>query len=94
MKPHVTNLKHQKFCLLFENVFHKMKGMSLEDNAELTEKMAELRNSREALEDLYSDYQSKLKQLCNLLEEYEKARQSSRIQLRKMQLWLKFNYPE
>jgi hypothetical protein len=89
MKPHITNLQHQKFCILIEDVLQKLNQIPAAENIQLTEKIAELQNNRQSLEDLYSDYQVKLKQLRGLLGEYEKVQQLSRIHLRKMQLWLK-----
>ena len=90
MKPPITNLKHKQFCLLIETVLQNLKDRTSDENDEMSVKMAELETNKQGLEDLYSDYQLKLKQICELLEKYEKLHQSTRIQLRKMQLLLKF----
>lgn len=92
MKPHITNLEHQKFSLLMEDTIKKMEEIPNEEKTEVAEKITELKSNKQTLEEIYSTYQSKLKELRGLLDEYEKVQQLSRIHLRKMQLWLKFTY--
>lgn len=92
MKPHVTNLKHQQFCSLMENAIQKMEKIPDEEKIQIEEKITALINNKNALQEIYANYQFKLKELSNLLDEYEKTQQVSRIGLRKIQLWLKFAY--
>lgn len=92
MKLHVTNHKHQQFILLIDDTLHKIEEKkSVDDNRELTEKITELQNNKLALQELYSNYQFKLKELSTLLDEYTKTQQTTRINLRRIQLWLKFS---
>lgn len=92
MKPHITNLKHQKFCMLMEDIILKMEDIPKEEKIGVTDKITELKSNKQALETIYSSYQFKLKELSNLLDEYERVQQASRIYLRKTQLWMKFTY--
>lgn len=92
MKPHVTNLKHQKFSLLLEETIKKMEEIPKEDKSHVSEKITELQKNKHELNEIYVAYQIKLKELSTLLDEYDRVQQTSRIHLRKMQLWLKFTY--
>lgn len=92
MKPHITNLKHQQFALLMETTIKKIEELPIDDKIQVLEKLAELKSNRQTMEEIYSTYQLKIKELSLLLDEYDKAQQISRIHLRKMQLWLKFAY--
>lgn len=92
MKPHITNLKHRQFCNLIESTIQKAEKIPGEEKMQVEEKITELVNSKEALEVIYADYQFKLKELSNLLDEYERVQHASRIRLRKIQLWFKFSY--
>lgn len=92
MKPHITNLTHQNFCKLLEDIIQKMEDIPIEEKIQVTEKITELKSNKNALEEIYANYQFKLKELRNLLDEYERVQQTSRIHLRKMQLWMKFTY--
>ncbi len=75
-----------------EGTIQKMTEITNEEKNQVSEKITELKTNKQALEEIYANYQFKLKELCNLLDEYERVQQVSRIHLRKMQLWLKFNY--
>lgn len=92
MKPHITNLNHKMFSLLIEETIQRMEEIPADEKSQVLEKIAELKNNKQALEEIYSNYQFKLKELSHLLDEYERTKQISRINLRKLQLWLKFNY--
>ena len=92
MKPHVTNFTHQNFILLLENNIHKMEEIPNEQKSAVLEKIAELKNNKDALEEIYTNYQLKLKELSNLLDDYEKTHRNLRTNLRKVQLWLKCSY--
>ena len=92
MKPHITNLKHQQFCNLIESTIQKIEKIPGDEKMQVGEKITELINNKDALEVIYADYQFKLKELSNLLDEYERIQHVSRIRLRKIQLWLKFSY--
>src|SRR3954469_22708720 len=94
MKPHITNLKHKKFLMLLEETSQKMAEIANEEKAGVIEKIGELNTKKQALEELYTSYQFKLKELSSLLDEYEKVQQASRIHLRKMQMWVKFGHPK
>ena len=75
-----------------EDAIQKMEEIPSDEKAQVLEKMAELKNNKQALEEIYFNYQFKIKELSHLLDEYDKAQQVSRIHLRKMQLWLKSVY--
>lgn len=92
MKPHITNLVHRKFSLLLEDTIQRIEQIPFDEKSQVLEKITELKNNKRALEEIYSSYQFKLKELSYLLDEYEKTKQVSRINLRKLQLWLKFSY--
>lgn len=92
MKPHITNLAHKKFSMLMEDTIRRLEEISIDEKNQLSEKITELKNNKQILEELYSSYQSKLKELSHLLDDYEKTKHTSRINLRKLQLWLKFSY--
>lgn len=92
MKPHITNLKHQQFSKQIEYSLQKMEEIPDEEKMQVAEKIEELKSNKHALEGIYSSYQLKLKELSNLLDDYERTQHISRIRLRKMQLWLKFTY--
>ncbi len=92
MKPHVTNLDHKKFSLLIEETIQRIEEVPIEEKKQVLEKITELKNNKHLIEEIYSDYQLKLKELSHLLDEYERTKQISRINLRKLQLWLKFSY--
>ena len=92
MKPHVTNLDHKKFSLLIGETIQRIEEVPIEEKKQVLEKIIELKNNKHLLEEIYSDYQLKLKELSHLLDEYERTKQISRINLRKLQLWLKFSY--
>lgn len=92
MKPHVTNLKHQKFCFMIENTLQKLEKIPNEEKIEVLEKITELKSNKDALDEMYKNYQFKLKELSILLDEYDRLQQMTRIHLRKMQLLLKFTY--
>lgn len=92
MKPHITNLNHKKFSLLVKDAIERMEEISVDEKRQVGEKITELENNKQVLEEIYSAYQSKIKELSDLLDDYERTRQMSRINLRKVQLWLKFSY--
>lgn len=92
MKPHVTNLQHQKYCMLLEKTIQKMEEITTDEKMQVLEKITALKNNKKALEEIYCNYQFKIKELSNLLDEYERAHQISRINLRKLQMWLKHTY--
>lgn len=92
MKPHVTNLQHQKYCMLLEKTIQKMEEITTNEKMQVLEKITALKNNKKALEEIYCNYQFKIKELSNLLDEYERAHQISRINLRKLQMWLKHTY--
>lgn len=92
MKPHITNLKHQKYCMLLEETIQKMEVITIDEKIQVLEKITEIKNDKQVLEEIYFNYQFKIKELSHLLDEYEKTQQMSRINLRKLQLWLKFTY--
>lgn len=94
MKPHVTNFKHKKFSALIDDAIQKMAQITNEEEAGLSEKITQLKTNKQNLEELYESYQTKLKELSQVLDEYERVQQASRVHLRKMQLWLKFTYPK
>lgn len=89
MKPHITNLTYQRFCALMEETFRKFETIPNENKIQVLEKITELESNKETLEQIYTSYQFKLKELRHLLDEYEKTQRALRIHLRKMQLWLK-----
>lgn len=89
MKPPVTNHKHQQFILLLEDNIQKMEEIPKEEKIQIVEKIKELKNNKQVLQDVFVKSQFKLKELSELLDEYEKVQQISRINIRKMQLWLK-----
>lgn len=92
MKPHITNLEHQKYCMLLKETMQKMEEITADEKNQVLDKITELKNNKQALEEIYFNYQFKIKELSQLLDEYERAKQISRINLRKMQLWHKFTY--
>lgn len=92
MKPHVTNYKHQKFSLLIKETIQKMEEIRDEEKIQLSEKITDLKRNKQALDEIYANYQLKLKELSNLLEDYEKTQQISKINLRIIQRGLKFAY--
>lgn len=92
MKPHITNLKHQQFCKLMEKAIQEIEKMPDEQKMQVREKAAELINDKDALEGIYADYQFKLKELSHILDQYDRKQHVSRINLRKMQLWLRFSF--
>lgn len=92
MKPHITNFEHQKYCLLLEETILKMEKITIDEKIQVLEKITELKNNKQALEEIYLNYQFKIKELGHLLDEYERAQQISRINLRKLQMWLKYTY--
>ena len=92
MKPHITNLIHKKFSLLIEDTIQRMEQIPFDEKTQVLEKITELKNNKQALEEIYTSYQFKLKELSHLLDKYERTKQTSRINLRKLQLWLKFSY--
>lgn len=92
MKPHITNLKHRQFVMMIEDAMQKMEEIPSDEKIQMLEKITELKNNRQALEEVYFSYQIKIKELSHLLDEYERVQQASRIHLRKMQLWLKVVY--
>ncbi len=75
-----------------EAAIEKMEEIPDEEKADIASKISELKNNRQTLERTYREYQLKLKELSQLLDEYDKSQQISRINLRKAQLWLKFSY--
>jgi len=89
MKPHITNLKHRQFAMLMEDAIQKMEEIPSDEKIQMLEKITELKNNKQALDEIYLNYQFKIKELSRLLDEYERVQQASRIHLRKMQLWLK-----
>ncbi|WP_026260360.1 hypothetical protein [Segetibacter koreensis] len=92
MKPHITNVKHKKFSMLMEDTIQKLEDIPDLEKKQVSEKIKELKNNKNALEEIYANYQVKLKEVSNLLDNYERTQQTSRIQLRKMQLWLKYTH--
>ncbi len=89
MKPHITNLKHRQFAMLMEDAIQKMEEIPSDGKIQMVEKITELKNNKQALDEIYFNYQVKIKELSYLLDEYDRVQQVSRIHLRKMQLWLK-----
>lgn len=89
MKPHITNLKHRQFAMLMEDAIQKMEEIPSDEKIQMVEKITELKNNKQALDEIYFNYQVKIKELSYLLDEYDRVQQVSRIHLRKMQLWLK-----
>lgn len=92
MKPHITNLTHKKFSMLIEDTIQRLEEKSIDEKDQLSEKITELKNNKQILEEIYSSYQFKLKELSHLLDDYERTKHTSRINLRKLQLRLKFGY--
>lgn len=92
MKSHVTNHTHQQFIVLLNENIQKMQEIPHEKNIQVSQKITELNSNKQALEETYANYQLKLKELSNLLDDYETTKQVARINLRKIQLWLKFTY--
>ena len=75
-----------------EAIIEKMEEITGKEKIDVLEKISELKSSKESLDEIYANYQFKLKELSNLLDEYDNVQQASRIRLRKMQLLLKFTY--
>ncbi len=92
MKPHITNLIHKKFSMLLEDTIQRMEEISIDEKDQVFQKVTELKDNKQVLEEIYFNYQIKIKELSHLLDEYERTKQISRINLRKLQLWLKFSY--
>jgi len=92
MKPHITNLKHKQFAMMMEDAIRKMEEIPPDEKIQMVEKITELKNNKQALDEIYFNYQFKIQELSHLLDEYDRVQQASRIHLRKMQLWLKVTY--
>lgn len=92
MKPHITNHQHQQFTLILEDYIKKMEEIPNEAKIQVAQKITELKNNKQALDEVYINYQLKLKELSFLLDDYETTHQIARINLRKIQLWFKFTY--
>lgn len=92
MKPHTTNQQHQKFSSMLEDYIKKMEEIPNEAKIQVLQKITELQNNKQALDEIYANYQLKLKELGYLLDNYETTQQIARINLRKIQLWFKFTY--
>ena len=75
-----------------EAIIEKMEEITPDEKIDVLEKISELKSNKESLDEIYANYQCKLKELSNLLDEYDNIQQASRIRLRKMQLLLKFTY--
>lgn len=78
--------------MMMEDIIQKLKEISNEEKVDVSEKITELTKNKQLLDEIYAEYQFKLKELVNLLDDYDKSQQISRIHLRKMQLWLKLTY--
>lgn len=74
MKPHITNLVHKKFSMLLEDTIQRLEEISIDEKQQLSEKITELKNNKQILEEIYSCYQFKLKELSHLLDDYEKTK--------------------
>ena len=78
--------------MIIEQHIKKMEEVPDKGEINVLLKIAELKRNKQTLENIYLQYQLKLKELSYLLDEYETAHQISRINLRKIQLWLKLTY--
>ncbi len=92
MKLHVTNHTHRKFIVLLDENIQKMQEIPNEKKIQVSQKITELKSNKQALEEIYANYQLKLKELSNLSDDYETTKQVARINLRKIQMWFKFTY--
>ncbi len=78
--------------MLLEDTIQRMEEISIDEKDQVFQKVTELKDNKQVLEEIYFNYQIKIKELSHLLDEYERTKQISRINLRKLQLWLKFSY--
>ncbi|MEJ7680258.1 MAG: hypothetical protein WKG06_20870 [Segetibacter sp.] len=92
MKHHITNFEHQKYCMRMEETIQKIEKLTVEEKNQVFEKITEFKSNKLALEETYLTYQLKIKELSGLLDEYERIQQLSRINLRKLQTWMKYKY--
>ena len=51
MKPHITNLTHKKFAKLIEDTIQRVEEISIDEKHELSEKITELKNNKQILEE-------------------------------------------
>jgi len=90
----INKIEYEKFCANLKATFQKFDQINIPIEEETLQKLNELKYNKKEIEKLYAAYQERLTELREIFNNYEKIRDQSRKNLRRIQLWFKFTYPK
>lgn len=79
--PHISPTQHRNFCAHVTEKLDQLKASGTVDKEE-----KELLDHHEAMQDYFERYQAKVKELRELVQQYEDLKKQTRILLRKTHL--------
>ena len=85
---------HDKFCSNVQHTIDRFDHVNVPFEEITVQKLAILEKNNKELKKLYNSYNKKAAEIRKIINDYEKIRHDSRINLRKVQTWLKFTYPK